>query len=509
MMQVLKGVDLTSKKWIAGLFLLLFVIRLYHLDGPLVDRHSWNQISTAATIKYMTMDWKYLLYPTVDVYVAPGYESRVYAQEFPLYHIPATLLNQWTGHLEASARIVTIAFGMLGLWGWFLLSRKTAGDTVAWWTTLFWGFSPLNWFYQRAVMGDTSMVTGMIWGLYFFYLWLEQQQKKYLFYALLWTMATGLFKPFGLVIGVSYLALIVLRKNYWCFRRWEIYVVALLAWLPTLLWIAHALTLESGISEFADVNNMNQIRHPELLLQWEFYSTLIGPRLLDSLLTPWIGIFFIGSLFSLRVTAIRYHIPIAWMSGCLMYLVIVQHGNFQHEYYQLPFGPGLCLLAGLGFEQFLGKNMKYPMVQTWFARLMIVLFILHATAYFYRFSRYDEGSYATGRKIAELNDTPEARVLAWDIGSNKWNQMIYYSGLTGWCQNRELTPELLELYRQHGARWLGVNMLKETHYPTFRPLLEKIETAYPLVWKNDQYPDRYQRKTMSLIFDLQPDAGLP
>lgn len=152
--------------WVLMAF--LTVIRCYHLSAPVVDSHSWNQVSALSMIKHLYLDWNTILFPTTDVFYSLENPTRIYAQEFPLYQIPIAALFKLTGIQEWVARLVTIAYGMLGLGVWFLLVRRVSSERVALLALAIAGMSPLNWFYHRGILTDVSMVTAMILGFYFF-----------------------------------------------------------------------------------------------------------------------------------------------------------------------------------------------------------------------------------------------------------------------------------------------------------------------------------------------------
>ena len=491
-----------SKAYLLSLLIVFLLIRLYHIDGPIVDRHSWNQISAASMAKYISQDWKFIIYPTVDVFTSPSNPNRTYAQEFPLYHIPIAIIYKLTGVSEWPGRLISIIFGMIGLWYCYLISLHIFSEKIALLTLFFAGFSSLNWFYNRAVMCDTSMVTAMTAGSYHFYLWLEENARRQYWYSLSWTAAAGLFKPFGLIIGVIFLSLIILRKEFYRLFEFRTYFFALTACLPTIVWVIHAMNLPDGISEFTDWNSMNQILHPELLLSLDFYNRIILVRLVDGLLSPWAGVFCVIGIASIRLKDIRYHLPTSWLIACFVYTIIVQNGNYVHEYYQLPFIPGLAIFAAIGVVRFWHWQYWNEEKKTYIILLLLSLSLLHNTIYAKRYFQYDIGSYNTGKKISELSQHKNDKVLAFDVGSNKWNQLIYYSGLTGWFQDTELTIETVELYRRHGARWLGVNLLFDSHFKKYSPVLENLRMQYPMVWEDMKSKDRYGRKVLSRVYDL-------
>ncbi len=490
----------TKKQYVIALMILLFCSRFYQINAPLVDHHSWNQVSAASMAKHLSYDWSTFLSPKVDLYASPYNISTVYAQEMLLYHVPIALLYQVFGVAEWPGRLISIIYGLIGLWYWFLLSKRLFGENIAIVTLLLAGFSPLNWFYHQAIMSDNSMVTAMIAGFYYFYLWLEEDKKeKYLWYSLCWTIAAGLFKSYGLVIGVGYLLLIVWRKEYRLLLSPKLYLFTILAWLPAILWIYYALGLEEGKTEFS---NINQILHPELLWSWEFYKRIFFSRLTDQILTPFIGICCVVGLFRVRLQERKYHPPLAWLIACLIYLFIVQRGNFVHDYYQLPFVPGLTLFAAIGIRRMWHWEKLQISQRKSLIGSCLALFFIQSAIYTYNHARDDIGSYNTGKQIASLSQSPEEKVLAFDIGANKRNQLVYYSNLKGWYVS-DLDWDMLEIYQELGVTWLGVNLLKQPHFEKYQPLLQQIEQKYRKVWEDPDTVDRYERPVISQIYHLQ------
>lgn len=490
------------KKWIVVLFLVLLAIRLIDLNQPIVDHHSWNQISAASMAKHLYLDWNTLWTPKVDVFEDVHHPSLVYAQEFMLYHIPIALIYELTGVEEWPGRLVSVGYSMLGLWYLFLIGQRWYGDQTAFLTVLIAGLSPLNWFYGRAFMPDAAMVAAMIAGFYHFCRWLEDEEhSRHLAAAVFWTILTGLFKVFGLVIGVAYLIMILLRKKATLLKDPRLIAFAVLAWLPTLLWIYHVLHIEQGITEFTDNNSMNQIRHPELLLSLDWYNRVIFSRLIDQVLTPWAAVFALIGLWRLRVSRVETHLPLAWMGCCLVFLLVVQRGNYVHDYYQLLFVPGLALVAALGIQHFRDSQLLTTARRDGLLCLLLVLFVAHSAKYAWNHFQQDIGSYVVGQKIEQLSQ-PGQFILAFDVGSSKKNQMIYYSGLNGW-HVESFTPSELQLYREKGVAWLGVLIKHGKDLQRRGEALRHVQSHYQRVWEDSSIVNRYGEPTLAQIYDLR------
>ena len=86
--------------------LLIFIIaalpRLYRINNPVADWHSWRQADTAAVARNFIKERFNLLYPQSDSLLASNPKQlpnpkRLFINEFPLYNAIVALLYQQFG----------------------------------------------------------------------------------------------------------------------------------------------------------------------------------------------------------------------------------------------------------------------------------------------------------------------------------------------------------------------------------------------------------------------------
>src|SRR3990172_6816870 len=107
--------------WLIPLMLvaLTFTVRLYRIDNPVADWHSWRQADTAAVARnFVKADFN-LLSPQSDSFLAlneHGLENpnRWFINEFPFYNALVALVYKQFGINVIYARLVSVAFATLG-----------------------------------------------------------------------------------------------------------------------------------------------------------------------------------------------------------------------------------------------------------------------------------------------------------------------------------------------------------------------------------------------------------
>ena len=102
--------------WLIPLLLvvLTFTVRLYKIDNPVADWHSWRQADTAAVARnFVKADFN-LLFPQSDSFLALneyGLENpnRWFINEFPFYNAIVAVVYQNFGINVMFARLVSVA----------------------------------------------------------------------------------------------------------------------------------------------------------------------------------------------------------------------------------------------------------------------------------------------------------------------------------------------------------------------------------------------------------------
>src|SRR3989344_5177642 len=160
--------------WALIIFVLTGLPRLYKINNPVADWHSWRQADTAAVARNFVKDGFNLLYPQSDSFLALNDQglanpNRYFINEFPLYNaLVALIYRQWGVH-EVYARLVSAVFASLGGAALYLIIRKLFDQKLALTAALYYAFNPYNIYYGRVIMPDPIFIS---LGLVAFYLFL-------------------------------------------------------------------------------------------------------------------------------------------------------------------------------------------------------------------------------------------------------------------------------------------------------------------------------------------------
>jgi len=355
-------------------FFLTFIPRLYRLDNPVADWHSWRQADTAAVARNFVKTRFNLLYPQSDSLLPLNPKQlpnpdRLFINEFPFYNAIVALLYQQFGIREALARLVSITFASLGAVFLYLLTRQLFDQKTALVTSFFYAFNPYNVYYGRVIMPDPTFVSLSIISLYLFINWLKSQK---------WSQAILLSLTFSLAMLVKpYAAFMIFPMAYWTllkkdkaiFRQPQAYVIALLSFIPFLLWRYHYQLHPQANFDTNWLFNQTNIRFTGAFFRWLIFDRL--NRLI--LATGGFVLFIIGILKSYQNK--KGGLVFTWLLSLLLYMTIFAMGNVTHDYYQLPLMPVASILVSLGFW-FIINLSKKPLVKTLNTLIALSLLVL-------------------------------------------------------------------------------------------------------------------------------------
>ncbi|MCZ7582469.1 MAG: glycosyltransferase family 39 protein [Deltaproteobacteria bacterium] len=327
------------------------VVRLPYLTAPIADRHSWNQCSTATVIRNFATGGFDLLHPEWDV-LDPGPPARnIEAEEAPIYSGVSAFLYVLFGASHAWPRLLSILAMAVGGFFLFRLAGRLFDPAAAVAAVFLWHFSPYPWYFGRTIMSDPWMLASGVAAADYFHRWLQDDRTRDLALAGLWTCLAGLFKAFALHIGVLFaLALLARRGPRGVLDKRLLWFAALCLVLP-VAWIAYAAkigSLGNVLTKPGDavVAAPHLWGDPALLLTPKFWLK-IQSRVFDRAMTPLATALVVAAFWFADVRR-KTHYPLFWLVAALVYVAIVRSGNYEHNYYQLPFVPGFVLIAGAG-----------------------------------------------------------------------------------------------------------------------------------------------------------------
>jgi len=362
------------------IILLAFGLRLYRINAPLADWHSWRQADTSAVSRNFVNQGFDLLRPRFDdlsnvatnKYENPeGYRFV----EFPIYNLfQAGAFKIWpVVSLEVWGRLVSIFFSLGSLIWLYLIVKKFLDEKTALLAAFFFAVLPFNIYYSRVILPEPMMLFTSLGMIYFFSRWLEKAKSLDFVLMIFLAVLSFLLKPFTLVL---ILPLAFLAWQKWGFdkKKWLgllfSFFLALLPFLGWRWWISH---FPEGIPRSAWLFDTSGIR-----LKGAFFWWLFGERIGKLILGGW-GLILLGLGMITKPSKKEGGFFLSWLAAILLYFVIVAGGNIQHDYYQILAIPILCVFLAKGASFLLTAPANY--FSKWLCYLLLMTSVLFMLAF--------------------------------------------------------------------------------------------------------------------------------
>ncbi len=431
---------------------LALLFRLYRVDVPLVDGHSWRQVTNADIARHFAESTWNLFAPQVSW----GGQVGIVGMEFPLLHYAIGLWWRAFGESEESARVITIAFSMASVALIYVLGRDLFSLAVGRGAAFLLAIAPSTVFFGRSVLSDTPMVTFSIAALLAWHRALATPSPARLAIATACTALAGLVKLPGVIVGVPIVALA------WRHRRWGLFrdrhlliggvtsVVLIVAWY----WWADRIAETTGLTQA--IFRPSGRYGPELGLAESAYATVshwtTATRLRDpqfywemvdrfwTLHLATLG--FVGALIGWWLArGERYTIVLdAWLAAGLLLLVGSAEGQFWHQFHQLPLIPPLAMFFGIAAAPLFSR----VHVPAWSLRAVgVTVCLVVAAVMAFRFSGVLQHLYRRdtlqmhfviiGEEIRSIT-RPEDMVVSvdYDTGGTNSPMSLFYAHRQGW-----------------------------------------------------------------------------
>lgn len=336
--------------------LMVLPFRLYRITNPLVDTPNFRQAQTATVARNFYRQGINLGLSELDIF-GIGKEKYLLL-EFPLYQALVTILYRTFFFNEIWGRIVSIVAGLVGAYYLYKIVGLTTRDKkLRLFSALFFLFVPLNLYYQRTFLIETTVIAFMLAGVYYFCLWTDTKRWLYFFITIiLFTfgfLQKGVYGPFWLLpLSVYYL-----KKHSWRNRSFIKFILILAIPLFSLyLWQNHVnrINILSGQQYFTTVDKGHMLWNFGNLadrLSWSMWHERLKYLLNGIFLKPGILFFFLGAIgiikygnwlffFSFVLTAFLYFVTLFRIQS--------------HNYYQMIMVPPLVVFIAKGFMMFSG-----------------------------------------------------------------------------------------------------------------------------------------------------------
>lgn len=493
-----------------SIVLLGLAFRLYRIDFPMVDGHSWRQITNADIARHYTEGSLNLFVPRVSW----GGLNGVVGMEFPLLQYLTGLLWRLTTEQHLVARLISVAFSLAGIIAIYFLGTRLFGQPAGRAAAFLLAVSPSAVYFGRSFLSDTPMMTFMIvavlaWDRYF-----DRPSASRAALAALPTMLCALVKLPAILVFAPIVGLAWARGGWPRVfdRRLIAGCVASLAAVAAWYWYADRIYLESGLTQAVFRPSGT---YPQDLAPGVVYTSVshfaTAERLTD--LSFWwdmLARFWRMHLTPLGFVAVAVAAPVLWrhragaviglwVLGGLALLVVSAEGQWQHEFHQLPFLPPLMLAFGVvaapAFDGArLGRVLRPPVAVI----LVAVALVSFAT------SRVQHDLYRTSREYAPATDfihfgnliqglvPPDALVVTVDYrrGGANSPMLLFFSRRQGWSFDLStISPGVIENLRvRHGAQFFATAIGQEIRQEGIAVLdyLEQFEVV-PTPPQADQF----------------------
>ncbi len=333
-----------NKAWLILIVILAFLVRLYKIDSPIADWHSWRQADTAAVTRNFIKEGFNPFLPKYDdtsgVAEAPYPNlARYRFVEFPVYNIAVYPLYLVFGVQEWLHRLVSVIFSVGSLVFLYLIVRKYASVAVAYLAALVFAFLPFNIFFSRTTLPEPTFVFFALGMIFFVDRWIWEG-RKFLWWAGFFTALSFLIKPWAIFYLLP-LGAVYYKKNGKLISK-KLLLFLFLSLLPFILWRLWILQSPEGIPASNWLLNGDGIRFRPAFWWW-IISERIGREILG---VTGAFLFFLGLLIRPKDGNFFLHL---WALAMFLYFVVFATGNVRHDYYQIIFVPVASVFASIGF----------------------------------------------------------------------------------------------------------------------------------------------------------------
>lgn len=441
-----------------GLLLILgsaLLVRLYKIDAPIADWHSWRQVDTASVTRVFSQEGLDLLHPRYqDISNIPSGKENPQGWrmvEFPFYNLLHLQVFNLSGlSLETAGRLTSVLISLWSLVMLYLIVKKISGAWVGLLSAFFFAFLPFNIFYSRVVLPEPLVIATFLTSFYFLLHLLDTKKKlvSWLFVLLssLFLTTSFLLKPYTAFFTLPFLYIFYLAFKDKKLNILQFLVYGLVSLTPFILWRLWIAQYPSGIPAFDWLFNMNNIRLRPAWFRWLFAERL------SKLILGYFGtaLLIFGLIKKPKKLSWTY---LLWFVGILIYFVVIASGNITHDYYQAMIIPFLCALLAQGVVNIISLPKKD------FPRLLTIPAVIVVTLFSIAFSWYEIKGYyqinhpviiEAGQAVDELLPM-DARVIAPYQGDTAF---LYQTNRYGWPL---MTHDLDQMIKLGATHYVSVN----------------------------------------------------
>lgn len=342
------------------------LFRLYKIDIPFGDLHSWRQADTAAVARNFVNNGFNLLKPTYDDLTSnqSGLENPqgLRLVEFPLYNATFAALYKYfpITSLEIYGRLVTIFFSLILIATLYFLLFKETGRLAASIGSFVYAAFPFFVFFSRVVLPHTTALACTFLSLTFLYLFSYEKNKFknviQLSLAIIFFAAALLITPYSIFYFLPTAYLFIKKYKWSIYKKLPVYLFYILTITPLFIWRNYISQFPEGVPVnfwfMTWVNTSEGIKY--IFLRPAFFRWIFYERINNLILGGYLTVFFVLGI----VAKSKKYFFLSILIASLAFLFTFEGVNVQHVYYQTLILPAVAIFIGLGVD-FVYKNNKY------------------------------------------------------------------------------------------------------------------------------------------------------
>jgi len=388
-----------------------FVFRLYRINSPLADFHSWRQVDTASVSRNFVKNGVDMFHPIYDDLsnVQSGFDNpNGYRMvEFPIYNaIVAVLYKTFpVFSLEIWGRLTSIIFSMIIISVIYYLLLKESSRTSAIFASITYAIFPFFVFFSRVILPETTALAFSMLSILLFYLNTEHKTKRVL--SIIYYLVSSIFFACAILIKptiIFYLfpILVLFYRKYKLslIKKLDFYLYFLIAFIPLIYWRMYIKNFPEGIPVsdwlFTSVNTTQGLK--SIMFRPSFFRWIFFERINNLILGGYLTLFFVLGTVSKQ----RKYLSLSFLFSAFAYIFVFQGGNLQHEYYQTLILPVLAMMVGLGVS-FVFEHKK-NFINSFFTSILVFsLFLFSFYFSYYKVADYYQYSHELVQEANIIN----------------------------------------------------------------------------------------------------------
>jgi 4-amino-4-deoxy-L-arabinose transferase-like glycosyltransferase len=323
-------------------------LNLWHgVDGSSFEM--WRESDVAAISRNYARDGMHFLYPQIDWRGnGPGYVEM----ELPINPYLIAIGYRTLGFHEVIGRVIAFVFFLATVLVFLRLAEYTMpppGPAVA---TLFYAVSPLTIRLANALQPEPLMMLAYVGAVYTYVRWLEEDRWLWYWWAMALTALAVLAKAPAAHVGLVFIFFTIWRRGLTPFRQPWLYVFAIAALLPSVLWYAHARQFWLVYGNSLGASNHHHVVGLASLTQSQYAAGIASLELHYVWRKAGIAALALGTFFAwrygprLRVFGYGY----LWYAAVLIYYVLIAGTSafdWSRYYHIVSMPPAALLLGGV------------------------------------------------------------------------------------------------------------------------------------------------------------------